>query len=161
MHAISNIHLFLTKDETEMLTELKHLHCSYCHLVVSSVTASNSSDVYNIGGGIRTLEQAVGSCIYVLYFIFFLSFSNLFSSPPFLLHFFLFSTVTKQPSSGSPNGLLVALALMLPSLYHALFSSAWVTLPLFKTEVAASSEMLVPIYQNTWFHIPEDHNIVT
>jgi hypothetical protein len=46
---------------------------------------------------------------------------------------------------------------MLPSLYHALFSSAWVTLPLFKMEVAASSEMLVPIYQHTWFHIPGDH----
>jgi hypothetical protein len=27
-------------------------------------------------------------------------------------------------------------------------------------EVAASSEMLVPIYKNTWFYIPEEYSIV-
>jgi hypothetical protein len=57
MHAISNINLFLAKVETEMLTELKHMCCFYYHMVVNSVTAANSSDVYNVGGGIRTIER--------------------------------------------------------------------------------------------------------
>jgi hypothetical protein len=56
-------------------------------------------------------------------------------------------------------GLHLAPALVLPALFHWLFSSHMTYSSTLKMETSDSSQTLIPFYQNTQCYIPEDSNL--